>query len=270
MNPNANQNANQNANPNANPNANQIANPPTNNNQQQTGQQGSAANSKDFNSMIWQLMDPNQQQQQKTFFDALTNNIQQQQFLQNLFNKQPFNNWLDNSNKNSALSYLNYLNSKPTDKQSAANGGQSMQDAIDKSKPTAVESTRSNEQNNPINPNMNPINQFDRNTTELVKATTGTSDASVQASNLNKDRYVSYDFKQPFIQYNGKDDYYLDENEQDTNSAVIALVLGLFITIMLIVIVGFRMRSIKKRIQRRGGRTSLAHDADYLVNGMYL
>lgn len=57
-------------------------------------------------------------------------------------------------------------------------------------------------------------------------------------------------------------------NGHDTNSAVIALTLGLFITAILIVIVGCRMKSFKKRIARRG--RSLAHDSDYLVNGMYL
>ncbi|KAI1302422.1 hypothetical protein HDE_02513 [Halotydeus destructor] len=56
---------------------------------------------------------------------------------------------------------------------------------------------------------------------------------------------------------------------RDTNSAVIALTLGLCITAMLVGLVGCRMKSIKRKIARRGGR-SLAHDADYLVNGMYL
>lgn len=58
------------------------------------------------------------------------------------------------------------------------------------------------------------------------------------------------------------------QNGRETNSAVIALTLGLFITSILIVIVGCRMKSFKKRIIRRG--RSLAHDADYLINGMYL
>jgi hypothetical protein len=60
-----------------------------------------------------------------------------------------------------------------------------------------------------------------------------------------------------------------DQSGRDTNSAVIALTLGLSITAMLIGIVGCRMKSIRKKIARRGGR-SLAHDADYLINGMYL
>lgn len=60
-----------------------------------------------------------------------------------------------------------------------------------------------------------------------------------------------------------------DSRGRDTNSAVIALTLGLCITGMLVALVGCRMNSIRRRIARRGGR-SLAHDADYLVNGMYL
>ena len=55
---------------------------------------------------------------------------------------------------------------------------------------------------------------------------------------------------------------------RDTNSAVIALVLGICITVALILTVGCRMRYIKRRICRRG--RNLANDANYLVNGMYL
>ena len=58
------------------------------------------------------------------------------------------------------------------------------------------------------------------------------------------------------------------QSGRETNSAVIALTLGLFVTTILIVIVGCRMKSFKQRLARRG--RSLAHDADYLVNGMYL
>ena len=287
--------ANQNGNPNPNPNSNQ-----NNANGNPNGQP--ALNSKDFNALLWQMMDPNQQksggQSGPSLFDSLASNIQQQQFLQSLFNKQ-FSNWLDNSNKNTAaLSYLNYLNSKQRQAKQPSAGGQPDRStnptnqagpAIDQIKSNAFNNlnsdpdSRLSDLNNPGNPGSrkssidaisNPINKLDKgaNVASIgkpsVEAASSTL-ASVPASNLNKARYVSYDFKQPFVQYNGRDDYYPDENEQDNNSAVIALVLGLFITILLIVIVGYRMSSIKKRIQRRGGRT-LAHDADYLVNGMYL
>ena len=58
------------------------------------------------------------------------------------------------------------------------------------------------------------------------------------------------------------------QNGRETNSAVIALSLGLCVTALLIVLVGCRMKSFKRKIARRG--RPLAHDADYLVNGMYL
>lgn len=59
-----------------------------------------------------------------------------------------------------------------------------------------------------------------------------------------------------------------NQNGRETNSAVIALTLGLFITSILILLVGCRMKTFKKRLARRG--RSLAHDSDYLVNGMHL
>lgn len=60
----------------------------------------------------------------------------------------------------------------------------------------------------------------------------------------------------------------IQQGGRETNSAVIALTLGLCITALLVVLVGCRMKSIKRRIARRG--RTLAHDSDYLVNGMYL
>lgn len=58
--------------------------------------------------------------------------------------------------------------------------------------------------------------------------------------------------------------------EQESGSAVLALTLGLCITGLLLVLVGCRLRLARHRLARRGGRSALAHDADYLVNGMYL
>lgn len=58
--------------------------------------------------------------------------------------------------------------------------------------------------------------------------------------------------------------------QQESGSAVLALTLGLCITGLLLVLVGCRLRLARHRLARRGGRSSLAHDADYLVNGMYL
>ncbi|GIY89640.1 hypothetical protein CDAR_566501 [Caerostris darwini] len=57
-------------------------------------------------------------------------------------------------------------------------------------------------------------------------------------------------------------------HSQETNSAILALVMGLTIFALLFVFLGCRIKTIKKRMSRKG--RALAHDADYLVNGMYL
>ncbi|GBN85417.1 hypothetical protein AVEN_205203-1 [Araneus ventricosus] len=57
-------------------------------------------------------------------------------------------------------------------------------------------------------------------------------------------------------------------HSQEANSAILALVMGLTITVLLIVFLACRIKTIRKRMSRKG--RGLAHDADYLVNGMYL
>jgi hypothetical protein len=47
------------------------------------------------------------------------------------------------------------------------------------------------------------------------------------------------------------------------------LIAGLCITGIMAVLIGCRLRMVKRRL-RRGGKSPYAHDADYLVNGMYL
>ncbi|XP_014251389.1 uncharacterized protein LOC106667758 [Cimex lectularius] len=64
----------------------------------------------------------------------------------------------------------------------------------------------------------------------------------------------------------------LDEQEgHSTNpsGAILSLAMGLCITAIMIILVGCRMRVVRRRM-RRGGKSSYAHDADFLVNGMYL
>ncbi|KAF5279173.1 hypothetical protein FQR65_LT03420 [Abscondita terminalis] len=61
----------------------------------------------------------------------------------------------------------------------------------------------------------------------------------------------------------------LQDGITDTPSgAVLSLTLGLIITVVMALLIGCRLRVVRRRI-RRGGK-SYAHDADYLVNGMYL
>ncbi|XP_065155908.1 uncharacterized protein [Atheta coriaria] len=50
--------------------------------------------------------------------------------------------------------------------------------------------------------------------------------------------------------------------------AVLSLSLGLVLTALMGILIGCRLRVVRRRL-RRGGK-SFAHDADYLVNGMYL
>ena len=51
--------------------------------------------------------------------------------------------------------------------------------------------------------------------------------------------------------------------------AVLSLTLGIIVTAALAVLVGCRMRAVGRRV-RRTGKSPYAHDADFLVNGMYL
>lgn len=54
-----------------------------------------------------------------------------------------------------------------------------------------------------------------------------------------------------------------------TTLRVSFLFAGLCITGIMAVLVGCRLRVVRRRL-RRGGKSPYAHDADYLVNGMYL
>ncbi|KAL3268611.1 hypothetical protein HHI36_007717 [Cryptolaemus montrouzieri] len=65
--------------------------------------------------------------------------------------------------------------------------------------------------------------------------------------------------------------YKMDGNDgvaQTPGGAVLSLTLGLIITCIMAIMIGCRLRIVKRRI-RKGGK-GYAHDADYLVNGMYL
>lgn len=59
------------------------------------------------------------------------------------------------------------------------------------------------------------------------------------------------------------------EQSRQTVGAVWALTLGMSVTGVLVLLVGCRLRSLKRHL-RRGPRTGHTRDADYLVNGMYL
>ncbi|XP_076250522.1 uncharacterized protein LOC143190229 isoform X2 [Rhynchophorus ferrugineus] len=67
--------------------------------------------------------------------------------------------------------------------------------------------------------------------------------------------------------------YKLTDDTQDGPShipkgAILSLTLGLIITAVMAILIGCRLRVVRRRL-RKGGK-GYAHDADYLVNGMYL
>lgn len=49
---------------------------------------------------------------------------------------------------------------------------------------------------------------------------------------------------------------------------IVALSLGLAITLLLLIFVGCRLRNVKRRLRK--GRALHSNEADYLINGMYL
>lgn len=79
---------------------------------------------------------------------------------------------------------------------------------------------------------------------------------------------VSYDFSDPS---NRKRQQMLEdqEKEKESNSAIIALMIGLVVTSLLLFAVGYRMRSIHRRLMR-GRAFNLSGDSDYLINGLYV
>ncbi|EEB18768.1 conserved hypothetical protein [Pediculus humanus corporis] len=61
----------------------------------------------------------------------------------------------------------------------------------------------------------------------------------------------------------------IDGVNERPSGAILSLTLGMCITAIMITLVGCRLRVVRKRM-RRNGKSPFAHDADFLVNGMYL
>lgn len=69
--------------------------------------------------------------------------------------------------------------------------------------------------------------------------------------------------------YKMVDNYEPQDGVAETPSgAILSLTLGLIITCVMAVLIGCRLRVVRRRMRKCG--KSYAHDADYLVNGMYL
>lgn len=61
----------------------------------------------------------------------------------------------------------------------------------------------------------------------------------------------------------------LDGQNSNPSGAILSLTLGMCVTGIMLLLVGCRMRMVRRRM-RRGSKSPYAHDADFLVNGMYL
>ncbi|XP_046664368.1 uncharacterized protein LOC124357034 isoform X1 [Homalodisca vitripennis] len=61
----------------------------------------------------------------------------------------------------------------------------------------------------------------------------------------------------------------MDGQNVNPRGAILSLTMGLCVTGIMLVLVGCRMRMVRRRM-RRGSKSPYAHDADFLVNGMYL
>uniref|UniRef100_A0A8D8WCF7 Uncharacterized protein n=1 Tax=Cacopsylla melanoneura TaxID=428564 RepID=A0A8D8WCF7_9HEMI len=53
------------------------------------------------------------------------------------------------------------------------------------------------------------------------------------------------------------------------SSAIIVFTFGLFLSVTMTILLCCRLKMIRRRL-RKGGKSAYAHDADFLVNGMYL
>ncbi|XP_060079598.1 uncharacterized protein LOC132558990 [Ylistrum balloti] len=71
------------------------------------------------------------------------------------------------------------------------------------------------------------------------------------------------------VQFGEEDGLVIVEAPTDNNQGpIVALALGLGVTMMLLIYVGCRLRNVKRRIRK--GRALHSNEADYLINGMYL
>lgn len=96
-----------------------------------------------------------------------------------------------------------------------------------------------------------------------VKAVTKVSHE--HSSHLKKAHKVVVNMEEVKLSENNAE----EEEPGRPSGAILSLALGLCITGIMAVLVGCRLRVVRRRL-RRGGKSPYAHDADYLVNGMYL
>ncbi|KAG5867822.1 hypothetical protein JTB14_028227 [Gonioctena quinquepunctata] len=90
---------------------------------------------------------------------------------------------------------------------------------------------------------------------------------SKEAEKIKITKHVHHEQYPDIVAYKINDDPE-DGLAQTQKGAVLSVCLGLIITTIMAIIIGCRLKMVRRRM-RKGGK-SYAHDADYLVNGMYL
>ena len=71
-----------------------------------------------------------------------------------------------------------------------------------------------------------------------------------------------------FTFFSSEDSQKVESYTDGSQGPIVALALGLAITLILLIFVGCRLRTVKRRLRK--GRALHSNEADYLINGMYL
>lgn len=99
--------------------------------------------------------------------------------------------------------------------------------------------------------------------------TSNTSKSAVEVPSTEKATTKPRKEEKVEVKIGEEDGLVIVEAPNDSNQGpIVALALGLGVTMMLLVYVGCRLRNVKRRIRK--GRALHSNEADYLINGMYL
>ncbi|XP_052766347.1 low-density lipoprotein receptor-related protein 11-like [Mya arenaria] len=140
-------------------------------------------------------------------------------------------------------------------------------DAVTKSQPTPapqapVYTEESHDQGEEMNADETASSDNDQNQSNEIQ--TNENDSKVSNST---DTSGSGDGKSEFHILN-EDLIEVETYTDGSQGPIVALSLGLAITLMLLIFVGCRLRTVKRRLRK--GRALHTNEADYLINGMYL
>ncbi|XP_069116392.1 uncharacterized protein [Argopecten irradians] len=131
----------------------------------------------------------------------------------------------------------------------------------EKSKPETTEGTEKTETEHP--PKTSKLADKQK------PVTSNTSKSAVEVPSTEKATTKPRKEEKVEVKIGEEDGLVIVEAPNDSNQGpIVALALGLGVTMMLLVYVGCRLRNVKRRIRK--GRALHSNEADYLINGMYL